>query len=33
MKALFRHFDIDNTGKISKHNLSQAFTQAGKKIT
>ena len=31
--ALFKTFDIDNTGRITASNLKQAFTKFGRNIT
>lgn len=31
--ALFKTFDIDQTGSISKENIKQAFTKFGKNVT
>lgn len=33
LQAIFNQFDIDNTGKISKDNLKQAFSKYGRDIT
>ena len=33
MKALFRHFDIDRSGTISKQNLKEVFIRAGKNVS
>ena len=33
MQALFRTFDIDNTGQISPENIRIAFTKFGKEVT
>ena len=33
IQALFRTFDIDNTGKISEDNIRKAFTKFGKEVT
>ena len=33
VQALFRTFDIDNTGQISKENIKTAFTKFGKEVT
>lgn len=32
LQAIFNQFDIDNTGKISKDNMIQAFTKYGREI-
>ena len=32
MKALFRYFDTDNSGVISKEDLKQAFAKTGKRL-
>jgi Ca2+-binding EF-hand superfamily protein len=31
--ALFKHFDTDDSGTITKDNLKQAFGNAGRKLT
>lgn len=33
LAAIFNQFDIDNTGKITKENLKQAFSKYGRNIT
>lgn len=33
MLALFKTFDVDQTGQISKQNIKQAFTKFGKNVT
>ena len=32
MQAIFNQFDIDNSGKITKANLKQAFSKYGREI-
>jgi Ca2+-binding EF-hand superfamily protein len=31
--ALFKTFDIDETGQISRQNIKEAFTKFGKEVT
>lgn len=33
LAAIFNQFDIDNSGKITKENLRQAFSKYGREIT
>lgn len=33
LQAIFNQFDIDNSGKITKENLKQAFSKYGREIT
>ena len=33
LQAIFNQFDIDNSGKITKANMKQAFTKYGREIT
>lgn len=33
LMALFKTFDVDQTGQISKANIKQAFTKFGKNVT
>lgn len=33
LQAIFNQFDIDNSGKITKANMRQAFSKYGREIT
>lgn len=33
LQAIFNQFDIDNSGKVTKENLKQAFSKYGRDIT
>ena len=33
LEAIFKSFDIDNTGEITSQNLKDAFSKFGKEVT
>lgn len=33
LRALFRHFDVDDSGYITRENLKEVFQQAGKELS